>query len=197
MGLLYKIRYYGREIVLPSKEIRRVVKGALAGRSFSSITDLGAGTLWWSKWLAETFDIPVKACDTLYGSEKNRPNNTDPRITLYENFHETISKTDGVLFVCDVIHHLPPDFWRSIMPLVTDLYSIVIIKDIDAEHKFGNFMNRLHDFVINGEKIHNVLPSDMEKWLKSSGFAVDREYIPKLWYPHFIIVAVKEPKELN
>ena len=35
---------------------------------------------------------------------------------------------------------------------------VIIIKDIDANHKFGNFMNRVHDKIINGETIYDIYP---------------------------------------
>lgn len=52
-------------------------------------------------------------------------------------------------------------------------------------------MNRMHDRIINGERIHDVELDSIEEWLKSCGFRVKREYIPKLWYPHFIIIGAK------
>ena len=81
--------------------------------------------------------------------------------------------------------------WETLTLRIGSTYNIVIIKDIGATHKFGNFCNRIHDRIINGEKINNVYPDTIEDWLKTSGYSISRKFIPKLWYPHFIIVGVR------
>lgn len=195
MSILNTLKYYGRGVVLPVHEIRRTVKAVLSDKPIASITDFGSGTLFWSKWFAETFDVSVNACDTIYANEIDRPINTDTRIKLVADISEILEveekKKKNALFVCDVIHHLPPDFWRRLMPKIAEQFDIVIIKDIDAAYKFGNFMNRIHDRIINRERIHDVEPNSIEDWLKTSGFSIKREFIPKLWYPHFIITGDK------
>ena len=67
-------------------------------------------------------------------------------------------------------------------------YEWVVIKDIDCRHKFGNLMNRLYDFVINHEKIHDMSPAEWEESLEKIGYHVDYHYISKLWYPHLLII---------
>jgi hypothetical protein len=78
------------------------------------------------------------------------------------------------------------------MPRLAETYDFVIVKDIDATHKFGNFCNRMHDRIINGEKIHDVYPAEIEHWLTDSGFTITRQALPKLWYPHFIVTGGQE-----
>ena len=53
-------------------------------------------------------------------------------------------------------------------------------------------MNKLHDRMINGEKIHNVDPDILLRELKNAGFEVEYRDIHKLWYSHFIIIAVRK-----
>lgn len=67
----------------------------------------------------------------------------------------------------------------------------VIIKDIDCNHKFGNFMNRMHDRIINHERIMDVDPMKLIELLEKRGFEVKKIYLPKLWYPHFLLIAKK------
>jgi putative PIN family toxin of toxin-antitoxin system len=63
---------------------------------------------------------------------------------------------------------------------------------LTAIRQHGEQVSRMHDRLINGEKIHDVMPDSIEEWLKSSHFATQKEYIPKLWYPHFIILGIHE-----
>jgi hypothetical protein len=48
----------------------------------------------------------------------------------------------------------------------------------------------MHDRIINGEKIHDVYPQKIIEWLHTSGYATKFWKLPKLWYPHFLIIAV-------
>jgi len=57
--------------------------------------------------------------------------------------------------------------------------------------KLGNFCNKMHDRIINGEKIHDAYPSEIEKHLAKAGFTTEIKILPKFWYPHFIIIGVK------
>jgi hypothetical protein len=67
---------------------------------------------------------------------------------------------------------------------------MIIIKDIDKNHTFGNFMNKVHDKIINNENIHNIDPNKIEEVLIQNGYKTQYYYIPKLWYPHFMVIGV-------
>jgi hypothetical protein len=69
---------------------------------------------------------------------------------------------------------------------VTD---IIIIKDIDARHSFGNFMNRLQDKVVNGETVYDVDPGKLKAYFELRGFTVSYYFKRRFWYPHFILTA--------
>lgn len=49
-------------------------------------------------------------------------------------------------------------------------------------------MNRMHDLIINKEHIHDVNPDEILEMLRKNGYRVSYEYMPKLWYPHFMII---------
>ena len=199
-SLINTLKYFGRGIVLPVDAIKNTIRQTLTKNHVSQITDFGAGTLFWSKWFAEELELTVFAVDTAY--ENNPPKNDSQRISfqtnIVESLQEKIREDKRAIFICDVIHHLSPSFWRSVFPQITKSFDVIFIKDIDANYKFGNFCNRLHDRIINGEKIHNVYPGKIdvypgkiEDYLVKSGFTTQTKIIPKLWYPHFFLSGVK------
>lgn len=53
-------------------------------------------------------------------------------------------------------------------------------------------MNRMHDKIINGEKIHTIFPEKIKEMLETNGFKTYYYYLPKLWYPHFMIIGIHE-----
>jgi hypothetical protein len=195
MDLINTLKYYGRGVLLPVSKIKKTVKEVINQKRITAITDFGAGTLLWSNWFSYEFDIKISAVDTLYNAF--HPENNDDNIAFFTDINAVIDMDAEArngkiaIFICDVIHHLPSDFWLSLMARICLIYDVIIIKDIDATHKFGNFCNRIHDLIVNNEKVQNVYPDAIEDWLKTSGYSINRQFIPKLWYPHFLIVGVK------
>ncbi|MCL1844459.1 MAG: class I SAM-dependent methyltransferase [Defluviitaleaceae bacterium] len=185
------LRFHGRKVVLPVDAIKKEIADALA--NVTQIVDFGAGTLFWSEYFAAQ-GTEVFAADTSYAAAP--PATENPQISLYTDVREAIAKASETaptnkpaIFICDVIHHLPPDFWLEILAQITEKFDVIIIKDIDARDKFGNFMNKFHDRVVSGEKITNVHPQKIEKALADAGFSVQTKKMRKLWYPHFLIIA--------
>jgi hypothetical protein len=194
MGLINTLKYYGRSVVLPIDKIKSFSRQIVAENGITRLTDFGAGTLFWSKWFADELGLDVIAVDTAFASKP--PKNHNPRITIREDII-TVLREDKernekkALFICDVIHHLTPEFWESVLKDVVELYDVVIIKDIDATRKFGNFCNKMHDRIINGEKIHNVFQNTITNRLAQEGYAVKAFDVHKLWYPHFVLMGKK------
>ena len=186
------LKYHGREIVLPVDEMKSEIPWALVRAK--SIVDFGAGTLFWSEYFANR-GLEVFAVDTLY--EKFLPQNDNPRISLHKdissilNGMEAESPHNRAIFICDVIHHLPTELWQEILPKISAMFDVIIIKDIDANRKFGNFCSTMHDRVINAANFENVYPNEIESFLKNAGFDVQIKSLPKLWYPHFLLIATK------
>lgn len=196
MSLINTLKYHGRKAVLPVDEIKRISRSLLVGNRISEIVDFGAGTLFWSKWFADELGLNVIAVDTAYinNSLQYDLQNivTQPDITkVFETLGNGMHKGRKAIFICDVIHHLQPDYWHSIFAQITEIFYVVIIKDIDADRKFGNFCNKMHDRIINGEKIQNVNLGEIEKHLINANFTIQTKALPKLWYPHFIITGVE------
>jgi hypothetical protein len=110
-----------------------------------------------------------------------------------DKYLEEVPKS-SLVWACDVLHHLPEDFLAKFLGEIVKKTDLIIIKDIDKRHRFGNFMNRLHDRIINREIIHDVNPNKLQDYFISLGFKCDYYYLPKLWYPHFILVADRKKK---
>lgn len=184
------LRRIGRKAVLPVSEIQKRVKEKIPSVN-GNILDLGAGTLVWSKWLFEQYGVPVLAVDTFYDTEGTQTRGGIEQFTDY--FCCIKDKDVKLLWMCDVIHHLTPDFFERVKKSVVEKQIMyVVVKDIDCRHKFGNFMNRMHDWIINHDKIHDVDPMKIEQYLSEHGYLVSYTYIPKLWYPHFLLIAEKK-----
>ncbi len=90
----------------------------------------------------------------------------------------------------DVLHHLSSEFRTKLLQAAASV-PFVVIKDIDARHKFGNFMNATHDLLINGERVQSVYPQHLREFFTQNGYKSEYFYLPKLWYPHFLLVAEK------
>lgn len=190
------LRKFARNIVLPINEINsslgEVLNKADGG---GKIIDFGSGTFFWSDKILDNFETSnVCAVDVIYKSNPSLIKERD-RLTVYSDIFECLGKENcGVFFACDVIHHLDPDLWDNIFGEALKRANAVFIKDIDCNHPFGNKMNKLHDKVINKEIIEDVNPLKLEEKLKANGFETRYRYVPKLWYPHFILTGIKTDK---
>lgn len=69
----------------------------------------------------------------------------------------------------DVLHHLKQDFRVKLLEQIASVATI-IIKDIDANHKFGNLMNATHDLLINNERVESIYPQNLQEFLEQKGF---------------------------
>ena len=101
------------------------------------------------------------------------------------------SKGPVLFFTCDVLHHLSEREWKDLESIIYCDCDLVVIKDINCHFRFKNWMNRMHDRIINGEKIRDVDPEILMEELNKHGYQCCCRDIHKLWYPHFIIIAVR------
>lgn len=185
------IRELGRNLILPVSMIKEIVKYTIFDTyTVDSAIDFGAGTLLWSKWLRE-YITNVIAVDTIYESV---PPKDVAQVIYTANLQSAQPYLSGssMLWLCDVIHHLPPDVWSNVKESLYGKCDFIVVKDIDVNYRFGNLMNRIHDRVINGEKIYNVNPKHLINELNQFGYNVEFREIHKLWYPHFLILARKK-----
>jgi precorrin-6B methylase 2 len=185
------LRKYFRNVVLPVTEIKCIIKKSLKNTAIDSVLDFGAGTLFWSDWFVEEFKCNVYAVDAYYKNIKLQDKN---KVFTYSDLDECLSSCNkySVVWACDVLHHLNGNETEIFLEKVINNTDVVIIKDIDANHPFGNLMNKIHDRIINGEKIENVDPLKIEEKLINNKFKIINNYIPKLWYPHFLMIGMKD-----
>ena len=188
---LASMRKIGRNAVLPVDRIKAICREALANKNIKTVLDFGSGTLFWTNWFVQEFKAKVYAVDTYYNNA-TMPKNDN--ITYYSNLSTCLSENKEISFVwaCDVLHHLSPSDMDNFLKEICDKADIVIIKDIDATHSFGNFMNKMHDKIINGETIYDICPDGIKNLLKANGFKSSYYFVPKMWYPHFVLVGVRE-----
>ena len=189
-NLFTSIRKTGRNVVLPVDRIKNICRKALIGKNIKTILDFGAGTLFWTDWFIQEFKSKVYAVDVYYD---NATMPTRDNITYYSDVFACLQENTEISLVwaCDVLHHLQPSNTDSFLKEICGKTDVIIIKNIDANHKFGNFMNRVHDKIINHETIYNIYPEKIISCFKSNGFETFYYYIPKIWYPHFILIAVR------
>jgi hypothetical protein len=183
------IRYYGRKVVLPSDKIKKILTEEVFRDNIAEgcMIDFGAGTLYWSKWFYR-YIKKVIAVDIYYKNSIN-----EGGIIYQNNLRDALDIVDEspcIIWMSDVLHHLNRETYKEIFSELTRM-DYVIIKDIDCNHKFGNFMNRMHDRIINHERIMDVDPMKLIELLEKRGFEVKKFYLPKLWYPHFLLIAKK------
>lgn len=185
--MIDRLRYYGRKLVLPVDEMKHIIKQSIHLDEVNSIIDFGAGTLFWSEWLLEQYQCQVYPVDISY--KEKRP--TDERFIFFDDIEECLKEKNvfSMIWLCDVVHHLEPSYWEYIQQIIMKKAEYIVVKDIDARKRLGNFANRMHDRIINGETINDVFPDKLIDSLKLNGYSVKSYNIPKLWYPHFLLVA--------
>lgn len=189
---LGKLRETGRKIVLPAERIKWIITEELLNEKtrITTAIDIGAGTLYWSKWLSHWIS-KIYAVDVVYEKEQI---SKSKRIVLQNDVVRTIEcvkDTNTLIWACDVLHHLDIRTADYILREGMKNYNYVVIKDIDMRHKIGNFLNRMHDRILNGEKIRDIDPCELLNLLRNNGFDTKFYEMRKLWYPHFLIVARK------
>ena len=138
---------------------------------------------------AESPKGKVVAIDSIYTTLT--PTTTYPNITLESSLDSALAHyAFDLFFASDVLHHLSPDFTQKLLESIAHI-PIIIIKDIDSRHIVGHYANALHDLVFNQEKVCKVYPNKLESTLQALGYTTRYHYLPKLWYPHFLLLAYK------
>lgn len=189
------IRALGRNVILPAKEIKKLLKEEFFCKyPIHKVIDFGAGTLYWSNWFQEIVgrneEGKVYPVDIIF--KENMP---DIKMLCYSSMDEIPKEeidASVLFFICDVIHHLPAEAWERIKEQVFKQCNFIVIKDINCHYRFKNWMNKMHDRIINGEKIHDVDPEIIIEDLQKHGYKCLYKNMHKLWYSHFIILAVKK-----
>lgn len=183
-----RLRKIGRRVVLPVDKIKAVLeKELLAGKKINLCVDFGGGSLVWAEWLKDKAENTY-AVDIIYDKEKSKNgircvNNID-KIS-----QEAYKDGKNMFFAVDVFHHLEKGFEEEILQKAKEKFDYVIIKDIDCHKRFGNFMNRMHDKILNGEIIRDINPDTLLNYLSENGYKCSLFQMRKLWYPHFLIIA--------
>ncbi len=184
------LRRVGRSVVLPVKTIKRIVeKDVFNSTRIEECVDFGAGTLFWAKWLKKRCSNTI-AVDRIYSDIT-----TCDGIKCVSDIDDALEllsgKSDKMIWMCDVLHHLDNDFIDSLLKKISS-FDVIIIKDINCNKRFGNAMNRLHDRLINGEIIIDINPFSLRANLINMGYKVKLLSIRRLWYPHFLLIAKKK-----
>jgi len=186
---LFLIRKFFRGIVLPVEKIRKIILNTLAEIKVNSVLDFGSGTFFWSDWFLSTFNCQIYAVDKYYKEKIISKDEVRCYWQLDDCFIDC--QNFSIVFACDVLHHLDPVEYETFWKEIINKSNVVIIKDIDKNHPFGNFMNKMHDKIINRENIQDIDPHKIERVLVQNGYKTQYHYIPKLWYSHFIIIGIK------
>lgn len=186
------IRTWGRKLVLPAEEIKKLLKKELFDQyRVDKVIDFGAGTLYWSRWFQEIAgEKNIYPVDVIF---KETEQDALPLFSRIQDIPGRQEINGSILFfTCDVLHPLTEKEWEDIEQIVYRDCDFVVIKDINCHFKFKNWMNRMHDRVINGEKIRDIDPKALITELQKHGYQCYYRDIHKLWYPHFIIIAARK-----
>ncbi|MDR2478149.1 MAG: hypothetical protein LBD48_02415 [Treponema sp.] len=177
---LSSLRRFGRNIVLPVDGIKAICKNSLKGIPIETVLDFGSGTLFWSDWFIHEFKSAVYAVDTCYNTMA-MPGKDN--IMYYSGMDACLKEKTyfSLVWACDVLHHLSYSDCYSFQQEIVHKTDIIIIKDIDANNKLGNFMNVLHDRIINGEIVHKIYPDKLKDYFESEGFEKLSYSIPILF----------------
>lgn len=191
------IRSMGRSIILPADKIKKLLLKELFNKySIQKVIDFGAGTLYWTDWFEKIMNVGEGKCGKVYPVDIIFQNQAPDTTIDYYMFIDDVpvKKMDSscLFFICDVIHHLSEKEWKTLSKKVTERCRFIVIKDIDCRCRFKNWMNKLHDRIINGEKIRDVNPDMLIADLHELGYKCKMVSMHKLWYSHFLIIAIKK-----
>jgi 2-polyprenyl-3-methyl-5-hydroxy-6-metoxy-1,4-benzoquinol methylase len=93
-----------------------------------------------------------------------------------------------VVFLIDVLHHVPPASQRAFLERVISKVKpsgIFVYKDMCLRPWWKAQANRLHDLVIARESISYVPVETVEQWARLQGMRViAREDLSRFWYGH-------------
>lgn len=185
------LRKHGRAFVLPYNFIVSLMSDFFYHNNINldiPALDFGSGTLFFSELLSQKFDCKICAYDTIY--KTNPPLITNSKIKIIHNFNSYSNYS--FIFCCDVLHHLMKNELSSLLDNFTQLSNFIIIKDINADDKFGNLQNKLHDLIINRQKVNNIYPQKIIEFLNNKNFETKFFSLKKMGYPHFLILANKK-----
>lgn len=193
-GILKRLRYLGRGVVLPVDRIRSEIKKAASGAELKApILDFGAGSLFWTDWFLETFPARVMSVDPLFA--KSAPFDRGARVKTYSGLDACLRENGRYSFVwvCDVLHHIRD--YSQILKSLSAATDLIIIKDIAAENAWGNLQNRIHDLVFSRELVGSVSYEKLSRELRRLGFEeIEVVQLPRLGYSHFLLAAKRAGK---
>lgn len=105
-----------------------------------------------------------------------------------------LSKAD-IVTLCDVLHHLPDQTKVTLLNEVARRMrpgAALIVADIDADARFGYWMNQLHDLIVSKEWVAPMSPRLAHELILDTGMTILRqESVRSIWYVHYLIVAEK------
>lgn len=185
-----KIRSCGRYMVLPVRKIEKYLNLYLFNKkSYEVCVDFGAGTLFWSKRFFKKVK-KVFAIDLIYDAvfQNNEIICSHDLAGVRDEYINTKKK---MIWICDVLHHLNVETESSLLRECYQEFDAIIIKDIDC-NRSGNVCNKIHDRIINGEKVRDIDPRQLKRLLEDNGYAVKQIDMRRLWYPHFLLIASRE-----
>lgn len=140
----------------------------------------------------------IEVSDRLISNANELFSQMDPGSYHFEvfdgnHFPAAIAEMD-VLFLVDVIHHVPPE---NLPGFITGLCSKMkpgaklVLKDIDKASPLVYF-NKLHDMIFAGETGNEISKEAASLLLKKNGLQIIEESKKTMYvYPHYTIVAKK------
>ena len=137
------------------------------------------------------FDVSRQAIDLAKSMAKGATA-TSPKVRLsFERLDINAAwplGTFDVVFLIDVLHHVPPTAKRSFLKRVISKVKpggLLVYKDMCIDPWWKAQANRLHDLVISRELISYVPVRTVEDWANSEGMQVVlREDMGRFWYGH-------------
>lgn len=190
-----KIRY--RPLICPFTDLLNYVKDG------DRVGDLGCGSGQFLL-LVSQFTKPSSVCGIeiterlvnnareLFASEANK---VPFEFHVYKDLQPyDYLRNCNLVFVIDVIHHVPRQLQKQFMKMLFDAISPgtrVVFKDIDRASVFVLF-NKLHDLVFSGEIGKELSFSEAETLAKATGFEVTEKSKKQTFvYPHYFLILKK------
>lgn len=167
------------------------------------VFDIGCGSGQFLLLVAEFFNPKliggVEVSKTLLENSRKLLSQYKPRVNIELYLYNGTDLPDqiknyNIITLIDVFHHLPVNQRNVFLGKLHEKMSpgaTLILKDIDASNPLV-FGNKVHDYLLSGERSKEISMYEMQITLNNAGFALI-ESVKKttLWYPHFWFICKK------
>ncbi|MET0657584.1 MAG: class I SAM-dependent methyltransferase [Steroidobacteraceae bacterium] len=188
-GLLARLQEF-RPYICPFEELIELVPPGASVLDVGCGAGLFLGLLAQSRRIHQGLGFDSSSAAVTLGQRMTRHLPADVRIEIkyVDATGAWPARTFDVVSLIDVMHHVPPDAWSTVLANAArcvNVGGIVLYKDMAERPRWRATCNQLHDLVLARQWIHHVPDGVVEEAMRAAGFVeVARGAASRYWYAH-------------